>query len=254
MNEREAWERDMNARAAAQAKDDDERAAESRRRSAVVRPYVILREAERVVVRPLCRNSPRWRTWHRRGDMDPLVLATLGSKLDRGGRAKSERIREGPVDLSEIILPNGRVRRPGRPAMALMHEASASGMREIAPHEWAKLKFDIRRGILDTPPSESFVAFPPILDVLINVEDLCREANVEIAAKADDLASFVRKSIAEGCTLSETEENPPPGTSREKIRELWKTLGGPTKQGLAGLENLDADGGRIRRKCVFRQV
>jgi hypothetical protein len=228
MNEREAWERDMNARAAAQAKDDDERAAESRRRSAVVRPYVNLREAERVVVRLMPEFATladgMTETWiHGFGD---AIRWTEEDERRASAFGKA-------VDLLEIILPAGRVRGLGRPA-TLMHEASASRMREIAPHEWAKLKFDIRRGILDTPPSESFVAFPPILDVLINVEDLCREANVEIAAKADDLASFVRKSIAEGCTLSETEKNPPPGPSRKKIRDLCKTLGGPTKQGPRG--------------------
>jgi hypothetical protein len=69
------------------------------------------------------------------------------------------------VRLLNQILPTGRVRGSG-----VSDAAPEKGVREIAPYEWSSLRLNISRGILEA------AHFPAIRNVLLNREDLIREA------------------------------------------------------------------------------
>jgi hypothetical protein len=143
------------------------------------------------------------------------------------------------IRLLEKVISSGRV--PGKGVSVAARE---KGPRRIEPDEWASRWLDIRRGRLTTPAGIEAELRPPILDVLVSLEDLERESAAAIASEnqsspAPDLKSVLRDLLRDNPNLGQTDARKMAlerGATfvRQELRDLWTSLGGSTKMGPRG--------------------
>jgi hypothetical protein len=215
------------------------------------RPYVDLHEAVRVVMR-LMRDGERlaalitddwivlgFREWNAANN--PANDGSLTQQFGADWRMVRPRAFAAywrAIGVLEKVLASGRVRGTGVPGAERQ-----AGRRPINREEWGLRRLDIRRGLLTTSAGRE--PEPPILDVLLSVDDLKREAasalvQIEREAKGEpNLESILREAMREAPKLTqkrafEIARKAGAKEPRAIIRDLLKTLGGSDIPGPKG--------------------